>query len=209
MSGVEVVGLISGIISIVDAIVKVHNAIKDTSGLPSAFRDIAPRLPLLKESLIAAQEGIEDGADGTSYSSLKTVLEGCARKAVALERMFRAMALKPSTSKFRRYLVLVRSLGKGRQVEDLMDSILDDMQLLIGNYAIRSASRAHVQDILTEIRKATIYPTKDSYESIYRSGTGFQSIHSGEGDQYINTGSGSQLSGNFAAPLNFYRHEQS
>ena len=208
MSGVEVVGLISGIVSIVDAIVKIHGAIQNTSGLPSAFHNVALRLPLLRESLLAAQEGIKDGADEGSYSALKRVLEGCEKKASSLERKFRAMRIEPNASKARRYIASIRALRMSGRVEELMDSILDDMQLLIGNYAIQAATRTQVQDLVMEMREtredATASPGGGHFPSIHNYGTGLQSIHTGEGNQNINTGTGSQLSGNFSGPLHFY-----
>ena len=215
MSGAEVVGLISGIVSIVDAIVKIHEAIQSTSGLPSSFHNVALRLPLLRESLVAAQEGIKGGAHEGSYSALERVLKSCEKKAGSLERKFRAMRVEPNSSKARRCIVSIRALKMGGRVEELMDSILDDMQLLIGNYAIQAATRTQVQDLVMEMREMrkmremgedAACPARSHYPSMNNYGTGLQGIHTGELNQNINTGSGSQLSGNFSGPLHFYSH---
>ncbi|RYP40678.1 hypothetical protein DL767_001536 [Monosporascus sp. MG133] len=205
MSGAEVIGLISGIISIAEAIIEIHGAVQDASGLPSAFRDVARRMPLLKDSLIAAQRGMEDGANNKSYTALKEVLESCKDKADSLERIFKAITVKPKASRAGRYSSAVRSLGKGRKVEELMDSILADMQLLTGNYAIKSPTRAQVQELIVEMRKGpAVHPADGQHGWIANYGTGLQSIHTGTGDQNLNTGSGTQLSGNFAGPFTFY-----
>ena len=59
MSGAEagfVVGLISGVISIIEATKTVYDAAKDAKGQPEAFRQVAVRLPLVIEILHSAKE---------------------------------------------------------------------------------------------------------------------------------------------------------
>lgn len=56
MSGAEVIGVISGIIAIVDATIKIYSAANDASGLPEAFRDVALRLPLVSKTLQTISE---------------------------------------------------------------------------------------------------------------------------------------------------------
>ncbi|KAI0166857.1 SesA protein [Hypoxylon sp. FL1284] len=152
MSGAEVVGLISGIISIVDAISKIHGAVRDASGLPASFRDALRKMPLVKDTLLAAKQGIDRGASQSSYVELERVLESCREKTSSLEKIFRHLAVKPGSSRTRRYAVGIRTLGKGQQVEELMERILSDLQLLTANYAIRSASQEQVQELLMEMR---------------------------------------------------------
>jgi hypothetical protein len=48
ISGVQVLGIISATIAIVDAIAKVSDTATDASSLPEAFRDDAKRLPLVR-----------------------------------------------------------------------------------------------------------------------------------------------------------------
>jgi len=40
MSGAEVIGIISGVIAIINATIKIYSAANDASSLPEAFRDI-------------------------------------------------------------------------------------------------------------------------------------------------------------------------
>ncbi|KAK7422485.1 hypothetical protein QQZ08_009473 [Neonectria magnoliae] len=60
MSGGEVLGLISGIIAIVDATLKVYNAYSSASSLPSTFRDVAARLLLVQDTLCAVLDDLTD-----------------------------------------------------------------------------------------------------------------------------------------------------
>jgi hypothetical protein len=47
-----VIGLISGILSIIDAAKRVYDAAKDATHLPKAFREVAQRLPLVHNTLL-------------------------------------------------------------------------------------------------------------------------------------------------------------
>ena len=51
-----VVGLILGVISIIEATKTVYDAAKDAKGQPEAFRQVAARLPLVIEILHSAKE---------------------------------------------------------------------------------------------------------------------------------------------------------
>ena len=44
-----VIGLISGVISIIEATKAVYDAAKDAKGQPEAFRQVAARLPLVND----------------------------------------------------------------------------------------------------------------------------------------------------------------
>jgi hypothetical protein len=88
MSGAEVIGVISGIIAIVDATLKVYAAATGTSGLPEAFRDVAKRLPLVQETLKTTQGDL--GAinlDEASCNAIKLVLRDCEDKAKRLAEL--------------------------------------------------------------------------------------------------------------------------
>ena len=46
-----IVGLISGVILIIEATKTIYDAAKDAKGQPEAFRQVAARLPLVRELL--------------------------------------------------------------------------------------------------------------------------------------------------------------
>ena len=151
MSGAEVFGLISSIVAIVDAIVKLQCALHSTSGLPSAFHDVSRRMPLLRETLLIAQEGIDQDAGSASYTALKSVLDSCKEKINSLEKIFRAVVVERDAPKLERYTSAARSSTKGRRVQELMISVQADIQALTGNYAIKTATKMQVEALLAEM----------------------------------------------------------
>ena len=83
MSGTEaafVVGLISGVISIIEATKTAYDAAKDAKGQPEAFRQVAARLPLVIEILRSVTERIQS-LDETAQEALEPILESCKAKA--------------------------------------------------------------------------------------------------------------------------------
>jgi len=59
MSGAEaalVLGLISSAIAIIDASQKIYDAAKDASGLHKAFKKVAENIPLVLDTLKAAEK---------------------------------------------------------------------------------------------------------------------------------------------------------
>jgi len=149
MSGPEVVGLISGIIAIVGAIVKVYAAATDASGLPEAFRHVAKRLPLVQETLQAAQGQLSTAnPDEAFYKGMKPVLEGCEDKATRLKAIFEKVIPQADAPRMDRYLLAARTLGKGDTVESLMKGILDDIQLLTGNRVTKLPTEAKIAELI-------------------------------------------------------------
>ena len=86
MSGAEIIGLISGIVSIIDAALKAYDAATDATSLPSAFRDAAARLPLIQNTLKITMNGLINKPESSSSGiELKEMLDNCTQKATKLE----------------------------------------------------------------------------------------------------------------------------
>ncbi|KAH8591315.1 hypothetical protein B0O99DRAFT_663707 [Bisporella sp. PMI_857] len=203
MSGSEgglVIGWISGTIAIIDAITKVYDATQDAEGLPQAFREVTQRLPLVRDTLQATEGHMKRYNLGDeSCIAMKPVVEGCKDKAVRLETIFQKVIPQADTSRLDRYYKAVRTLGKGNRVEALMKGMLEDVQLLAGNHAIKAATEAQIEQLAKAIEELSgISPSlpehisEDSSPAITNYGSGPQNIHSGLGDQNNNTGSGKQ-----------------
>ncbi|KAI1859849.1 hypothetical protein JX265_010298 [Neoarthrinium moseri] len=204
MSGAEVIGLISGIIGIVDVIIKVYGAAKDATGLPSSFRVVVRRLPLIKDTLETAAGGLDETESEVYFAALKGVLEACGEKADALEKIFRRVMVDQDATRAERYAAAVRTLGKGRKVEDLMDGVLGDLQTLSASCAVRAATRTQLRSLVEESKNISEKGLEDKQSPfIGNYGTGPQSIHTGNGDQNVNIGSGAQFNGNFTGPFTF------
>ncbi|KAF6829984.1 hypothetical protein CPLU01_07599 [Colletotrichum plurivorum] len=207
MSGAEVIGLVSGIVGIVDAIIKFHDAVQDAAGLPGAFREVANRMPLLRDTMLAVQHDLGSEADPESAAALKQALEGCREKSQALEKIFGNVAVAPEASRAQRYFSAVRTFGKGRKLEELMSGIQADMQLLAANYTIKASTRARVVNVIQDLEISEESPRERPRVSVGNYGSGAQSIHAGNGDQNLNIGSGTQLSGSFQGPFHITTSE--
>ncbi|KAJ3575034.1 hypothetical protein NPX13_g4174 [Xylaria arbuscula] len=102
MSGAEVLGVISSIVAIVDAAIKVYDAAQNTKGLPSSFLQAAARLPLLRDVLFTAQQGFDADKHWGTYASLERVLLHCKEKADALQKIFNDTMAAPEASRAER-----------------------------------------------------------------------------------------------------------
>ena len=157
MSGAEaglVLGLISSIITVIDTIVKVCKDVKDAEGIPMTFREITQRLPLIQDTLRIAEAHIDERSlDEESCRAIRPVVEGCKDKALRLEIMFRKVVPQANITRLDRYRIAVRALGKGNRVEALMKGMLEDVQLLAGNHAIKASSKAEVGKLIKAIEE--------------------------------------------------------
>ncbi|KAI0551945.1 SesA protein [Xylaria curta] len=199
MRGADILGLISDTIEIVDAIVKIHVAMQDASGLPSSFREVGRRMPLLKDTLQASQRGLKEEDNEISYVTLKQVIESCNDKVAALEQIFRETMVAPGASRPERYVTAARALAKARRVQVLMNGITDNMRVLTTNYAAHAATRSQAKHLIEKMRERSV----SNFSAVAIYGLGAQHVHSGDGVLYINTGSGAQLNGRFEGPFNF------
>ena len=70
------IGLISGIIQIINATEQVYQAAKDAKGQPTAFREVAARLPLVVNILNLAKHKIENqSVDEESSTATEYVIK--------------------------------------------------------------------------------------------------------------------------------------
>ncbi len=207
MSGAELIGVISGIITLLDAVVRVCGAVKDASGFPPSFRTAAQRLPLVMDTLRAVRDGLNPTADQDSCTSM-IVLEGCEKKVHSLHKTLKLIASTPGAPTSRRIVAAMRTLGKGKRVEGLMKGIVEDIQLLAGNHAINGPTGAQIRELTSTVKQASSsikagIRQRSTRLSIVTYGQGPQSTHNGVGDQNINTGEAPQFSGTFTGSFYF------
>ena len=206
MSGAEVLGVISGIIQVIDGTVKLYRAAKDISALPSSFKDAASRLPLVQHTIARIQESlVENELPRHTQEAIKTALEACMLKARKLESVFRLVTMPPGASRLDRYRRALRVLPKADQVDGLMSGILADLQLLTGNSALqwvampRPATRP-----LKELNRGSPlvkHGGNDAWMSFSNTGPGQQIVSTSNGNQNINLGSGPQMNGLFSGTM--------
>jgi N-terminal domain on NACHT_NTPase and P-loop NTPases len=82
-----VIGLISSVISIIEATKTVYDAANDAQGQPEVFRQVASRLPLVHEILHSARERAQT-LDQSRQDALRPILSSCKAKAEILEKIF-------------------------------------------------------------------------------------------------------------------------
>ena len=205
MSGAEaglVVGLISGIIAIVDATKKVYDAAKDKQGLPAAFREVAERLPVVQNILANAKARAESGQiDDEASKAAKAILEPCDSRVKGLNEIFRKVMPQEGDSRLDRYYKAARTLGKGDKVEMLMKGILDDLNLLSVQCGIETGD--HVEKLKEAIKEiSALQPSVPDHifdETSYTNnnlGSGTQNnFNAPGGENYNNLGSGNQFMG--------------
>jgi len=192
MSGAEagfVIGLISGVISIIEAAKTVFDAAKDAKGQPEAFRQVAARLPLVIEILRSAKERAL-ALDDTAQEALEPILESCKAKAENLNKIFQKVIRKDDDKWFDRYKKALGTLGKGDKVESLMEGILKDTQLLAYEKLMGIATETQAKELEEGIKEMKEMPSSLPEET-----GSLNQKHSGSGDNIAHSGSGSIYAG--------------
>ncbi|KAH8715276.1 Vegetative incompatibility protein HET-E-1 [Beauveria bassiana] len=190
MSGAEVLGIISAVISIVDATIKVYNAAKDEVGLPPSLKTVVTKLPLVSKLLEDAERYVENGADKDLTLTFTPIVTDCNVKATQLQQLFEKVVAAEGDSRFQRYVKAARTIGKGGRVETLMKAILDNLQLLTAQFP-QAVSRRGQENLTAAIEDVSkIEPSlPDGFEdapTFANYGSGAQN-NSGPGNQYIGT----------------------
>lgn len=200
MSVADVVGLISSIISIIDASMKVYDAFKSASSLPSSLHDVASRLPLIQDTLQIAQEGMIDVQSDLSLKNMTSCLESCRRKAEKTQSIFSNLAVPDESARVLRFYIAWRATTKAEKVATLSRGISEDLQVLTANHAIRAAKRSEMKELIAKLDSGRT-ASRVALISMSNRGSGMIITHSGVGDQNISHGS--QISGVFEGPVNF------
>ncbi|KAF4994526.1 hypothetical protein FGRMN_5735 [Fusarium graminum] len=195
MSGLEVFSLVTGIITVIDATIKLYDAARDVSGLPSALRDVASRLPLIQESLILAKDGLQQQElSQRSFSALGSILDACGEKVTELHNLFEKMMVASGTPRRERYFQVMRTISQGDKVKRLMDEVVADIQVLTLHHVIKASRREQIYDLLHEIQtKRDCVGTASIV--VNSNGLGKYYVHNGVGDQNIAGGTAIQITG--------------
>ncbi|KFY03079.1 hypothetical protein V490_00302 [Pseudogymnoascus sp. VKM F-3557] len=203
MSGVGeaslVLGIISAIISIIDATKQVYEAVEDEAGLPTNFKKSATKLPLISKLLEDAERYINNAADGSIQAAFTPTLEDCKVQATHLQELFERVMPEESDSRWDRYVKAARTIGKGGRVESLIKGILDDLQLLATKFPEVATPRGKDQLAKAIEEVSGMEPSlPDGFEqnpAYAHYGSGAQNINTGSGTQHNNSGTGHQNSG--------------
>ncbi|KAI8682021.1 SesA domain-containing protein [Fusarium keratoplasticum] len=205
MALAEVTGVISAIITIIEASIKIYRNAADASDIPQSFRDAASRLPLIQDTLKLATDGLaEDVLDTQSHASLSAVLEKCTDRVAVLLDIFQLVITPARASRAERYLRALKTIPQAEKVETLMEGIMADLQLLATNQAVKAATRKQMERLISRIEV-----NGESCRSpiiLNNSGSGRQFVHNGTGHQNVATDTATQINGSFSGgTFSFYQ----
>ncbi|KAM0195662.1 hypothetical protein ACHAPA_008107 [Fusarium lateritium] len=196
MSGAEALGLISGIITVIEASIKLYKIAKDSSGLPPVLRDAASRLPLIQDSLTIAAHGIQhDSQPPGSYAALEAMLQACSNRATQLYQIFNAIVPPPGATQTRRFLKAVRSFPQVEKANTLVEGILEDLKVLTFNHVVKAATREQIKERMAIETKQVV--SKESAVTLNNTGIGRQYVHMGQGNQNVADNTATQVNGTF------------
>ena len=198
MSGLEVVGGISAVIGIIDASIKIYKSARKDLKLSEAFEAVGRRLPIILDTLQTCKthlEPIQNSLPVDVCGVLEKILDGCDEKAGKLREIFEKVIPGENDGWEKRYLKLLKRLGKGNKVEELMVSVTEDVQLLVNNHAVKSAKPEQItelEDIIKEMKSVkSLVSEEESSNMNFNSGGGAQTNN-------VNSGPGQQINNNAA-----------
>jgi hypothetical protein len=199
MSGVEIIGLISGIITLIDAAIKIYKLADDTTGLPASFQDATSRLPAIHDTLELASQGVRtDAASSPSDDGLKILLQACARRAAALRDILQVTFPQTRMSKTGKYLSALKIIQNAKKLDELTLGIIHDLQVLTAHQIVQSTARAQMTESLINLanRGRRQESLKACTVSLQNFGSGSQFSHTGVGNQNIVVTGATQINGN-------------
>jgi hypothetical protein len=196
MSGLEVIGGISAIIGIIDASIKIFDSARKDLKLSETFEAVGKRLPIILDTLQTCKNHLQpiQGSLPTDVcDALEKILEACDEKVERLRKIFEKVIPGEEDGWDKRYVKVLRRLGKGNKVEELMLSITEDVQLVVNHRAVQSAKpeqNAELENIVKEMKSIQpSIPEEDSRPMTFNSAGGSQTNN-------VNSGSGQQINNN-------------
>ena len=83
-----VLGIISSIISVINATKRIYEAIEDEAGLPTNFKKSATKLPLIAKLLEDVERYVNNAADESIKAACTPTLVDCKVQATHLRELF-------------------------------------------------------------------------------------------------------------------------
>lgn len=195
MSGLEVLGGLSAVISLLDASIKIYDSAQHDIKLSATFEVVRLRLPVLLHTLEICKKNLGSRPDAITVEvceALENTLDGCDAKASNLRAIFEKIMPGENDKWDKRYLKALRRLGKGNKVEELMASITEDVQLVVNHNSVQSATvrqNLELDNIIKEMKSIeSSVPVANTMT--FSSGRGAQTnnVNSGSGQQITNSG---------------------
>ncbi|KAJ4323641.1 hypothetical protein N0V84_004249 [Fusarium piperis] len=192
MSGIEVISLISAIIGIIDGTSKLLKTIRDSRDLPDGFNAVSQRLPLIRAILQATERRVSESHEGQGdLGAIQTLLESCQDQALRLKSILQGVTTQPGATFADRSLLAVRRLAKENKMDQLMKSLLENVQLLAAIQTIKPITDIKIRSPMQDVPSPIVLMSKNPAVAHY--GIGHQFSNMGSGQQHINMGKGQQV----------------
>ncbi|KAK5238550.1 hypothetical protein LTR47_000293 [Exophiala xenobiotica] len=196
MSGLEVIGGISGVIAIIDGAIKVCDSARKDLKLGDAFEAVQRRLPVILDTLQTCENHLKSTQDSIPtdvWEALEETVDTCHEKAGNLRGILEKVIPSHGDGWKKQYLKIVKRLGKGNKVEELMISITEDVQLIVNHHSVQSAKpeqKTDLDNIIEEMKSVkSSVPEEENAGNTFNSGGGAQTNN-------LNSGSGQQINNN-------------
>lgn len=196
----EVIGAISAVISLIETSIKIYDGAQKDIKLFGTFEVVRRRLPVILHTLATCKDNLEPRKDSIPEDvceALEATLDVCRTKARNMEEVFQKIVPGESDTREQRYLKVLRRLGKGNKVEELMLGLAEDVQLLVNHDAVKSANQSQnseLEAITDEMKSVISGLDKESSTMNFSTGGGPQTnyVQRGSGNLYAVNGSGKQ-----------------
>jgi hypothetical protein len=141
----EVIGAISGVITLIETSIKVYESARKDIKLPETFEVVQRRLPVILNTLTTCKSNLtflEDKISKDVSKALEKTLEACAVKAVKLRGIFEKIISNDGNDTWKkRYSKVLHRFGKGSKVEELMIGLTEDVQVVVNHHAVLFANQ--------------------------------------------------------------------
>ncbi|KAJ6783487.1 hypothetical protein PWT90_03520 [Aphanocladium album] len=200
----DATGIISEVISIVDATIKVYNAAPDDARLPPNFKTVSTRLHLVFNLLDNAEGYVKGKADDALAAAFTRVLTCCKKQATQLQQLFNEVIPTKRDSRDKRDFKAAQAIDNGSQVATLMKGILHNLQLLATKFpeSMSDRGKSNLGEAIEKVSElepclpigevSGLGPSLPGGFGVAHYGSGPQNVHTGPGHQYNYGGEGNQ-----------------
>lgn len=196
------IGGISSVITLLDASIKFYDSARNDIKLSETFDVVRRRLPIILDTLRNCKNDLaprKDSMPSDACRALESTLDACDEKARKLREIFERTIPGEKDTWKKRYAKSLQRFGKGNKVEELVVTLIQDVQLVVNNHAVKSATpeqNGELEDILREMRSVNCSITEEDRSAL--------TFHSAGGPQTnnVNSGSGQQTNHSHFGPQN-------
>ncbi|KAF5966103.1 SesA protein [Fusarium bulbicola] len=179
----------SGTITLVDAavkavrlIIKLHKHYQEVDGTPQAFKEVLNRLPIVEDTLMQFESQGKYVLSEKAIIATRNLLQSCQSKADQLREIFETLAPHRGKSRIKRYQLVIMRMGKDKKVEVLARLMMEDLDVLVKNYFLRTTTEELLATAIDELSRVPESIRDDELEDpgsnlggiAYQSGSGTQ-----------------------------------